>query len=29
MALVNLSTDDKKKIQIDEGIVVIDMGEPT
>lgn len=27
MGLVNLSTDDKKKIQIDEGIVVIDMGE--
>lgn len=29
MSLVNLSTDDKKKIQIDEGIVVIDMGEPS
>lgn len=29
MGLVNLSTDNKKKIQIDEGIVVVDMGEST
>lgn len=29
MGLVNLSTDDKKKIQIDEGIVIVDMGETT
>ena len=27
MSLVNLSTDDIKKIQIDEGIVVINYGE--